>query len=82
MISSYVGQNAGFIRQFLSGELEVEFNPQATLAERLRAGGAGIAGFYTRTGVGTLVAQGKDTREFDGKTYLIEEGVDAGEPFV
>ena len=77
MISSYVGENKEFERQYLAGELELEFNPQGTLAERMRAGGAGIAGFYTRTGVGTLVAQGKDTREFDGETFLLETGLRA-----
>ena len=73
MISSYVGENAEFMRQYLSGELELEFNPQGTLAERMRAGGAGIPGFYTKTGVGTLVAEGKEHKEFDGKTYILEE---------
>jgi len=72
MISSYVGENKEFERQYLAGELEVEFTPQGTLAERLRAGGAGIPAFYTRTGVGTIVAQGKETREFDGHTYVME----------
>src|SRR4029079_14971872 len=72
MISSYVGENKEFERQYLAGELQLEFNPQGTLAERIRAGGAGIAGFYTKTGVGTLVAQGKDTRHFDGHTYVLE----------
>src|ERR1700755_2671392 len=72
MISSYVGENAEFERQFLSGELEVEFCPQGTRAERMRAGGAGIPGFYTRTGVGTQVAEGKEVREFDGVPYLLE----------
>ena len=72
MVSSYVGENKEFERQFLSGELEVELVPQGTLAERLRAGGAGIGGFYTRTGVGTKVAEGKETREIDGRTYLLE----------
>ena len=75
MISSYVGENAEFERQFLSGELEVEFCPQGTLAERMRAGGAGIPGFYTRTGVGTLVAAGKEHKDFDGQTYLLERGI-------
>src|SRR5215472_15382971 len=75
MISSYVGENAEFERQFLAGELEVEFAPQGTLAERLRAGGAGIPGFYTRTGVGTLVAEGKEHKDFDGKTYILERGI-------
>jgi 3-oxoacid CoA-transferase subunit A len=75
MVSSYVGENAEFERQFLSGELEVELCPQGTLAERMRAGGAGIPGFYTPTGVGTLVAQGKETREFDGREYVLERGI-------
>jgi 3-oxoacid CoA-transferase subunit A len=75
MISSYVGENAEFERQFMSGELELEFNPQGTLAERMRAGGAGIAGFYTKTGVGTVVAEGKETKEFDGETYVLERGI-------
>jgi 3-oxoacid CoA-transferase subunit A len=75
MVSSYVGENKEFERQFLHGELEVEFNPQGTLAERIRAGGAGIPAFYTRTGVGTVVAQGKETREFGGKTYVMETGL-------
>ena len=77
MISSYVGENAEFERQFLSGEIEVEFCPQGTLAERMRAGGAGIPGFYTRTGVGTLVAEGKEHKDFEGKTYLLERGIQA-----
>jgi 3-oxoacid CoA-transferase subunit A len=77
MISSYVGENAEFERQFLSGELEVEFCPQGTLAERMRAGGAGIPGFYTRTGVGTLVAEGKEHKEFDGMTYVLERSIQA-----
>jgi 3-oxoacid CoA-transferase subunit A len=75
MISSYVGENAEFERQYLSGELELEFSPQGTLAERMRAGGAGIAGFYTPTGVGTVVAEGKDVREFDGRKYVLERGI-------
>jgi 3-oxoacid CoA-transferase subunit A len=75
MISSYVGENAEFMRQYLQKELEVEFNPQGTLAERMRAGGAGIAGFYTRTGVGTIIAEGKETKEFGGKTYVLEQGL-------
>jgi 3-oxoacid CoA-transferase subunit A len=75
MVSSYVGENAEFERQFLSGELEVELVPQGTLAERMRAGGAGIPGFYTPTGVGTLVAQGKETKVFDGREYLLERGI-------
>jgi 3-oxoacid CoA-transferase subunit A len=77
MISSYVGENNEFERQYLEGELEVEFCPQGTLAERLRAGGAGIPGFYTRTGVGTLVAEGKEHKEFDGVTYILERGIQA-----
>lgn len=75
MISSYVGENREFERQFLSGELEVELCPQGTLAERLRAGGAGIPGFYTRTGVGTPVAEGKEHKDFDGATYILERGI-------
>lgn len=75
MISSYVGENKEFERQYLDGELELEFNPQGTLAERIRAGGAGIPGFYTKTGVGTLIAEGKDHREFDGETYIMETGL-------
>ena len=75
MVSSYVGENAEFERQFMAGELEVEFNPQGTLAERMRAGGAGVPAFYTRTGVGTQVAEGKETREFDGETYVMERGI-------
>ena len=75
MISSYVGENKEFERQYLSGELELEFNPQGTLAERCRAGGAGIPGFYTKTGVGTLVAEGKEHREFNGETYILETGL-------
>jgi 3-oxoacid CoA-transferase subunit A len=77
MISSYVGENAEFERQFLAGELEVEFTPQGTLAERIRAGGAGIPGFYTRTGFGTVVAQGKPTMDFDGQTFILERGLRA-----
>ena len=77
MISSYVGENKEFERQFLSGELELEFNPQGTLAERLRAGGAGIPAFYTATGYGTVVAEGKETREFDGKQYVMETALKA-----
>jgi len=77
MISSYVGENGEFERQFLSGELEVEFCPQGTLAERMRAGGAGIPGFYTRTGVGTLVAEGKEHKDFDGSTYILERSIQA-----
>lgn len=72
MISSYVGENKEFERQYLSGELDLEFNPQGTLAERCRAGGAGIPAFYTKTGVGTIVAEGKETREFDGQTFVME----------
>jgi len=75
MISSYVGENAEFMRQYLSGELELEFNPQGTLAERMRAGGAGIPGFYTKTGVGTVIAEGKDHKDFDGETYIMERGI-------
>ncbi len=75
MISSYVGENALFEKQFMSGELEVELCPQGTLAERIRAGGAGIAGFYTPTGVGTLVAQGKEVKNFDGRDYVLERGI-------
>jgi len=77
MIASYVGENKEFERQYLAGELEVEFSPQGTLAERMRAGGAGIPGFYTKTGVGTLVAEGKETKEFDGETYVLERGIRA-----
>lgn len=77
MISSYVGENKEFERQFLAGELELEFTPQGTLAERLRAGGAGIPAFYTRTGYGTVVAEGKDTRQFDGEWYVMERGIRA-----
>jgi 3-oxoacid CoA-transferase subunit A len=75
MISSYVGENAEFMRQYLSGELELEFNPQGTLAERMRAGGAGIPGFYTKTGVGTVIAEGKDVKTFDGQDYILERGI-------
>jgi 3-oxoacid CoA-transferase subunit A len=75
MVSSYVGENGEFERQFLSGELEVELVPQGTLAERMRAGGAGIPGFYTPTGVGTLVAEGKETKTFDGREYVLERGI-------
>ena len=77
MISSYVGENKEFERQFLAGELELEFNPQGTLAERLRAGGAGIPAFFTATGYGTVVAEGKETREFDGKHYVLETALKA-----
>jgi 3-oxoacid CoA-transferase subunit A len=75
MMSSYVGENAEFMRQYLSGELELEFNPQGTLAERMRAGGAGIPGFYTQTGVGTQIAEGKEVKQFNGKEYILEEGI-------
>jgi 3-oxoacid CoA-transferase subunit A len=75
MISSYVGENDLFMQQYLSGELEIEFNPQGTLAERMRAGGAGIPGFYTKTGVGTIIADGKELKEFDGETYVLERGI-------
>lgn len=75
MMSSYVGENAEFMRQYLSGELELEFNPQGTLAERMRAGGAGIPGFYTKTGVGTVIAEGKEVKEFDGEEYILERGI-------
>lgn len=75
MISSYVGENAEFMRQYLSGELELEFNPQGTLAERMRAGGAGIPGFYTKTGVGTVIAEGKEHKDFNGQTYILETGL-------
>jgi 3-oxoacid CoA-transferase subunit A len=75
MISSYVGENAEFERQYLAGELELEFCPQGTLAERMRAGGAGIAGFYTPTGAGTIVAEGKETKVFDGREYILERGI-------
>src|SRR5258705_8809457 len=77
MISSYVGENKEFERQFLAGELEVEFCPQGTLAERMRAGGAGIPGFYTKTGVGTQVAEGKEVKAFDGQDYILERGLRA-----
>jgi len=75
MISSYVGENATFARQYLAGELEIEFNPQGTLAERIRAGGAGIPAFFTKTGVGTQIAEGKEVREFDGHAYVMERGL-------
>ena len=75
IISSYVGENAEFMRQYLSGELELEFTPQGTLAERMRAGGAGIPGFYTRTGVGTVIAEGKEHKNFDGKNYILERAI-------
>lgn len=77
MVSSYVGENAEFERQFLSDELELEFNPQGTLAERIRAGGAGIPAFYTKTGYGTLIAEGKETRQFDGEWYVMETALHA-----
>jgi len=77
MISSYVGENATFAKQYLAGELEIEFNPQGTLAERIRAGGAGIPAFFTATGVGTQIAEGKPTRVFDGRTYVMERGLHA-----
>ena len=75
MMSSYVGENAEFMRQYLSGELELEFNPQGTLAERMRAAGAGIPGFYTKTGVGTVIAEGKEVKQFGGQDYILEEGI-------
>lgn len=75
MMSSYVGENAEFMRQYLSGELELEFNPQGTLAERMRAGGAGIPGFYTKTGVGTVIAEGKEVKSWNGQDYILEEGI-------
>ncbi len=75
MGSSYVGENKEFMRQYLGGELELEFNPQGTLAERMRAGGAGIPGFYTKTGVGTVIAEGKEHKDFDGETYILEKGI-------
>ena len=75
MMSSYVGENDLFMQQYLAGDLEIEFNPQGTLAERMRAGGAGIPGFYTKTGVGTQVAEGKEHKEFDGQTYILERGI-------
>lgn len=77
MIGSYIGENATFAKQYLAGEIEVEFNPQGTLAERIRAGGAGIPAFFTRTGVGTVIADGKDIREFDGAKYLMEKSLHA-----
>ena len=77
MMSSYVGENAEFMRQYLSGELELEFNPQGTLAERMRAGGCGIPGFYTKTGVGTVIAEGKEHKDFDGETYILERAIKA-----
>jgi 3-oxoacid CoA-transferase subunit A len=75
MISSYVGENAEFMRQYLSGELKLEFTPQGTLAERMRAGGAGIPAFFTRTGAGTVIAEGKEHKDFDGKTYILERAI-------
>ncbi|MBO6674561.1 MAG: CoA transferase subunit A [Rhizobiales bacterium] len=75
MMSSYVGENDEFMRQYLAKELEIEFNPQGTLAERMRAGGAGIPGFYTKTGVGTVIAEGKEHKDFDGETYIMERGI-------
>lgn len=75
MISSYVGENAEFMRQYLSGELELEFTPQGTLAERMRSAGCGIPGFYTKTGVGTVIAEGKEVKEFDGEEYILERGI-------
>jgi 3-oxoacid CoA-transferase subunit A len=75
MVSSYVGENKTFAQQYLSGELELEFNPQGTLAERIRAGGAGIPAFFTKTGVGTIIAEGKEVREFDGESYVMERGL-------
>lgn len=75
MASSYVGENKEFMRQYLGGELELEFNPQGTLAERMRSGGAGIPGFYTKTGVGTIIAEGKEHKDFDGDTYILEHGI-------
>lgn len=77
MVASYVGENKTFEKQFLSGELEVEFNPQGTLAERIRAGGAGIPAFYTKTGVGTVISEGKETKEFDGQLYVMEKALKA-----
>lgn len=77
MISSYVGENKTFAEQYLAGELEIEFNPQGTLAERIRAGGAGIPAFFTKTGVGTVIAEGKEVREFDGQRYVMERGIRA-----
>jgi 3-oxoacid CoA-transferase subunit A len=75
MVSSYVGENKTFMQQYLAGELEIEFNPQGTLAERIRAGGAGIPAFFTKTGVGTQIADGKDVRDFDGQRYIMERGI-------
>src|ERR1700716_1872298 len=78
MISSYVGENKTFAAQYLAGELEIEFNPQGTLAERIRAGGAGIPAFFTKTGAGTMIAEGKEERELDGESYVMERGIVAG----
>src|ERR1700757_4368945 len=75
MISSYVGENKLFAQQYLAGELEIEFNPQGTLAQRIRAGGAGVPAFFTKTGVGTAIAEGKEVRKFDGETYIMELGI-------
>jgi 3-oxoacid CoA-transferase subunit A len=75
MMSSYVGENDEFMRQYLAEELDIEFNPQGTLAERMRAGGCGIPGFYTKTGVGTVIAEGKEHKDFNGQTYILEEGI-------
>src|ERR1700758_4204479 len=75
MISSYVGENKTFAQQYLAGELDIEFNPQGTLAERIRAGGAGVPAFFTKTGAGTVIAEGKEVREFDGETYVMERGI-------
>ena len=77
MVSSYVGENATFEKQYLAGELDLEFNPQGTLAERIRAGGAGVPGFYTKTGVGTMIAEGKEEKVFNGETYILETGLTA-----
>jgi len=82
MISSYVGENAEFMRQYLSGELELEFNPQGTLAERMRAGGCGIPGFYTKTGVGTVIAEGKEHKDFNGETYIMAPAAMCGKTCV
>jgi 3-oxoacid CoA-transferase subunit A len=82
MISSYVGENKLFAQQYLSGELELEFNPQGTLAERIRAGGAGIPAFFTKTGVGTIIAEGKEVRDFDGEPYVMERGLTADVSFI
>ncbi|BCZ18955.1 Succinyl-CoA:3-ketoacid coenzyme A transferase subunit A [Helicobacter sp. NHP19-012] len=82
MIASYVGENSAFEQQFLAGEIEVEFNPQGTLAERIRAGGAGIPGFYTPTGVGTIIAEGKEHKDFEGRTYILETALKADFAFI